>query len=497
MTSSYLSEPVLSCADLRAIEANAQTQGLTLMERAGAAAAEYVQKIAHAGAGPILILCGPGNNGGDGFVLARLLKQTGYRVDVVCSADTKNMPTDAQNAYQAWCDSGGEVSKYLPPKSYALIVDALFGIGLTRAVEGIYARWIEYVNSQAIPVLALDIPSGLNADAGAIAGGEYGCVLHATYTLSFIALKPGLLTLDGPDACGTIKNDALQLENELAKYLTRTIGLDLFSPCLRPRARNSHKGSFGNAAIIGGTTGMVGAALLAGRAALHIGAGRVFVSLLDTRALSVDVHQPELMLQSAEHSISAATAIAIGPGLGQSKEASQLLEECVAQDKPLVCDADALNLIAQNSNLADQLCMRKAATLLTPHPAEAARLLRTTTTEIQSNRIQSAQGLAKKFNAHIVLKGCGSIVCEPNGNWYINTSGNPGMASAGMGDVLTGILCSILAQGWSARDALLAGVHLHGRAADLCVAENIGPIGLCAGEVIQAARRIFNQWCIT
>jgi hydroxyethylthiazole kinase-like uncharacterized protein yjeF len=304
-----------------------------------------------------------------------------------------------------------------------------------------------------------------------------------------------LLTLDGPDYCGVLHVADLGLNDAVAAALHGVlISGGVLNHLLPPRPRNSHKGTYGSAGIIGGALGMTGAALLAGRAALNCGAGRVYAGLLAANATLVDPLQPELMLRPADGvlRLDHLTALAVGPGLGDSPDAAEYLDWALEQNVPLVLDADALNLLATFSTLKDKLKQRVTATILTPHPAEAARLLGCDTAAVQRDRIAAALQLAREYNAGVVLKGCGSICAWPDGHWAINTSGNPGMASAGMGDVLTGIVVALLAQGVDERHALTGAVHLHGAAADQLISEGIGPIGLTAGEVIESARSLLN-----
>jgi len=490
------SRPIYPVAGIRAIEALAIPGAEPpLMERAGAAAAMLAARLA-TGAGPVLVACGPGNNGGDGFVMARLLQGVGRRVEVAFAGDPSRLPADAAAAHAAWLAAGGTTHTELPPappEGWALVVDALFGIGLQRPLEGRYADWIEALNTQPCPRLAVDIPSGLDADTGR----RLGACFAATHTITFIALKPGLLTLDGPDQCGEVHLTPIDVAAEaLAPAPGREISPALFAARLQPRLRNSHKGSYGDAALIGGAPGMVGAAVLAGRAAAHLGAGRVLLGLLDPSALTVDILRPELMFRTAAELLAdpAIGAFAVGPGLGQSDAARALVHDAVQRSTPLVLDADALNLVARDTELQQAVARRSAPTLLTPHPAEAARLLACTTPDVQADRLAAALRLAAQLNAWVVLKGCGSVVASPNDAWWINTSGNPAMATAGMGDVLSGILAALLARGWDASEALLAGVHLHGLAGDACCAELGLDSGLLADEVAPAARRCFNHW---
>jgi len=460
------------------------------MARAGLAAAELARSMAGDNGKPILICAGPGNNGGDAFVLARRLKQWWFSVTVVFSGNESKLPADAADAFRAWRDAGGTTVNDIPrAQDWGLIVDGLFGIGLQRDIGGAFAGQIAAISAMRAPVLAIDIPSGLDADTGRV----LGCAVHATHTITFIGLKAGLLTLDGPDYCGHIHVDDLDLDTAGAPGTVLAGGV--LDGVLPPRARNTHKGSFGSIGIVGGASGMAGAVLLAGRAAYRLGAGRVYLGFIDGGVPSVDMQQPELMLRHADEvlKLDHLTCLAVGPGLGQSPDAAHYLRRALEAPLPLVLDADALNLIAAIPALAQRAAARSASTLLTPHPAEAARLLATSTTDVQHDRIAAAKSLAQKFNAHVVLKGAGSICASPGAPWRINTSGNPGMASAGMGDVLTGIIAALLAQGVEAARALDAGVYLHGAAADACVAEGHGPVGLTASEVIHSARQFVNS----
>lgn len=270
----------------------------------------------------------------------------------------------------------------------------------------------------------------------------------------------------------------------------------LFRNILKPRPKNFHKGMAGSLAIIGGAPGMEGAALLAGRAALKLGAGRVYVGMLE-EAPTLDSALPELMLRHADEVLGLdLDAIVIGPGLGKGDRPETLLGAVLASDIPCVIDADALNLIAENADLRKACARRAAETLLTPHPAEAGRLLAETTAQVQADRLKAARVLSANLNAHVVLKGNGSVLIARDGHWFINTSGNPGMASAGMGDVLSGFLGSLLAQKYSGETALVLGTHLHGCAADECVRAGAGPVGLTAGELLDPARRLWNRWLL-
>jgi hydroxyethylthiazole kinase-like uncharacterized protein yjeF len=459
-------QPVYLTQDIRRIEQAAGAASPPLMERAGAAAADLAATLCTDKGKDVLVLAGPGNNGGDARVVARLLQERFFRVSL--ATKTEEIPNNAH---------------------WNLVVDGLFGIGLARPIEGEFAQLVDYANAQSCPVLALDIPSGLDSDTGRV----YGCAVRATHTITFIGLKPGLLTLAGPDHCGQISVADLSLKN-LETGNGWVAEPALFAHVLKPRPRSFHKGMAGSLGVVGGAPGMKGAALLSGRAALKLGAGRVYVGMLEEEPY-VDAGAPELMFRHADEVLGLdLDAIVIGPGLGQGERAETLLGAVLASELPCVLDADALNLIAENEDLRKACARRSADTLLTPHPAEAARLLAETTAQVQADRLKAARALGANLNAHVVLKGNGSVLIARDGHWFINASGNPGMASAGMGDVLSGILGALLAQKYSGETALVLGTHLHACAADECVRAGAGPVGLTAGELIDPARRIWNRW---
>jgi hydroxyethylthiazole kinase-like uncharacterized protein yjeF len=448
--------------EIREIERKAGE--LPLMERAGRAAADMAAELC---AGKdVLVLAGPGNNGGDARIAAARLEESFFRVKVV--SHPRELP---------------------PDRSWGMVIDGLFGIGLAREITGDYAELVQYANRQSCPVLALDVPSGIQSDTGQ----ALGCAVRATHTITFIALKPGLLTLDGPDHCGEIRVAGLDLDLSGAKPNAWVAERTLFESALKPRPRNFHKGNAGSLGVIGGARGMTGAALLSGRSALKLGAGRVYVGLLEH--LAVDFGAPELMLRHVDDVLGQdLDAVVAGPGLGRTEHGATLVGAVLASDLPCVLDADALNLLADDKDLRNACARRSADTLLTPHPAEAGRLLGTTTGRIQEDRIAAARALAERYNTHVVLKGNGSVLVARDGHLFINTTGNPGMASAGMGDVLSGILGALLAQRLSGESALVLGVHLHGAAADALAADGVGPVGLTAGELPDVARRLWNGW---
>lgn len=489
-------------AEIRQIEqtAFATLPSYTLMQRAGTAAADCAQQLlaAHAPNAAILVLVGPGNNGGDALEAASQLAHCGWEVSIHFSCDPTRLPTDAQQALaRAQASPAHFIGDNIPTQNHwALVIDGLFGIGLTRAIKGKISQLIEQINALHCPVLALDVPSGLDADTGVIVGADVddkGIAIRATHTVTFIGNKAGLHTCEGRDYAGLVYVRDLDINADLFPTSSSHLNhIELFASALHLRRHNSHKGSYGDVAVLGGAHGMVGAAVLAARTAAKSGAGRVFLACI-AESLSYDSAQPELMCrQAADFDFNSATIVA-GPGLGMSRDAHDFLAKALAAHTPLVLDADALNLIAVEAGLQQKLFARKAATLLTPHPLEAARLLGLTTQQIQADRLAAARALAKKFNATTILKGSGSVIAAPDGKTVINTTGNPALATAGAGDVLSGLCGALLAQNWPVWETALAAVWLHGKAADNLVANGIGPIGLTASELIPEIRAALNQ----
>jgi hydroxyethylthiazole kinase-like uncharacterized protein yjeF len=459
---SLVSPPLFLGANIRAIDTAwaARHPEISLMARAGAAAAGRAAMLAGPPGPPVLVLAGPGNNGGDALVAARALRAAGYTVVVVSNSDGTRLPPDAHEAWAQWGAAGGRVEADIPAgEAYALVVDGLFGVGLAREVSGSAARWIDTANRFACPRLALDVPSGLDSDTGRVRG----TAIRATATLTFLGLKPGLLTADGPDCCGELLLEALGVDADLCPATAGTVLTGLAPRHVLPaRRKNSHKGDYGRVVVIGGAPGMVGAALIAGRAAIEFGAGSVTVGALDERVV-VDFGEPRLMFANPESLLDTRpTVLAIGPGLGQTPRAHTLLAAALAAPCPLILDADALNLLANDRRLAEQVSSRHAPTLLTPHAGEAGRLLGIASGEIQANRIAAAQRLSEEFRAHVALKGAGTVIAHPDGRYAINTSGGPWLARAGSGDRLTGVVAALIGQGMRAENAIEAAVWLHG-----------------------------------
>jgi len=467
-------------AELRAIEQAAQ-RGLPpgdLMARAGRGAARRIDALAGERRATVAIVAGPGNNGGDGFVVAAELVARGH--EVTCALIDAAAPTasDALAAFTRWRDGGGTVRPTLPDRRFDIVVDALFGIGLARPLQGPFLAAADWINAHGDQVVALDVPSGLDSDRGAWVGGIAG--VQASRTVTFLGDKPGLHTGAGAGAAGEVQVDALAVDlPDAALQLSAPVD---FSEVARPRASDTHKGSFGNVLVLGGGPGMVGAPLLAARAALRLGAGRVFVDCIGAPELRVDPVQPELMFRPYA-TLSGVECMVVGCGLGSDGNARAALAWSLAGSHALVVDADALNLLAAEPTLRQALQQRTACTVLTPHPLEAARLLGRAANDVQADRIDAARRLAREFNAVVVLKGAGTVIAAPDGRTAINPTGSPALASAGTGDVLAGMLGALLAQGFEPWAAVLAAVWLHGTSV-----RGLGDIGVVAGEV--AARAV-------
>lgn len=487
-------------ADLRALETRyaATLPPHTLMAHAGAVAADWLyaqlSTPAKTGRRPILFLAGPGNNGGDAYVAARKLSARGVSVRIWQIAPPST--DDARWAHTQALTAGIPIDP--PPETWPeslkfdWVVDGMFGIGLSRPLEGAAAALAMQLNTRRAKVLALDIPSGLPADTGQ----PTGIVLRATATLAFLGATPGLLTGLGRNLTGVVRVASLGLTHPQAQCTpaAAVVSPHLFAAHLPYRHPASHKGTHGSLAIVGGHDGMVGAPLLSARAGLYGGAGRVYVGFVASGHPAYDPVQPELMLRHAENiTPGAMQAIAIGPGLGTDAASSACLTRMILHtDTPLVLDADALNLLASEPANAKYVRARKGPTVLTPHPLEAARLAGCHVTHVQANRLDIARTLAKQFNAVVVLKGAGSVIDDGQQTW-INPTGNAALATAGTGDVLTGLIGALLAQGMPTSAAVLAAVWLHGYAADRLVAHGVGPAGLTASELLPTIREVLNR----
>jgi hydroxyethylthiazole kinase-like uncharacterized protein yjeF len=468
-----------SVSELRAIEAAAQRDlpAGELMARAGRGAARRIDEWASARRAAVCVVAGPGNNGGDGFIVASELKRRGHTVTCTLVGAAQPAAADALAAFQQWRAGGGTVQTTLPGRRFDIVIDALLGIGLTRPLAGPFLDATHWMEHHAERLVALDVPSGLDADRGAWVGGVEG--VRASATITFLGDKPGLHTGAGVDAAGDVHVDPLGLDVPAA-------GVQLadptdFAALSRSRARDTHKGSFGSVLVLGGGAGMVGAPLLAARAALRLGAGRVYVDCLGAPELHLDPVQPELMFRP-HASLAALDCAVVGCGAGVDAAARAALAWALAQPHALVIDADALNLLADDAALRSALQQRTAASVLTPHPLEAARLLQASADEVQADRLGAARRLARELDAIVVLKGAGSVIAEPGGRTAINPTGSPALATAGTGDVLAGMLGAFLAQRFDPWQCTLGAVWLHGAAA-----RGAGDVGLVAGEVAPRA----------
>jgi len=485
--------PLYTAAQVRELDRIAIQEcgidGYELMSRAGRALADCVLR-RWPQVGQVCIVCGAGNNGGDGYVLGRLLRDSGIEVTLLALADPDRLSGDAARAAGDYRAAGGVVSAYQGelPAAAGLLVDALLGTGLDRPVEGRYRAAIEALNRHPAPLLAVDLPSGLHADSGAV----LGVAAQAVCTVTFIGRKRGLYTGAGVQYAGTVEFADLAVPADI--YQTQQAGVELIEQpplqrLLGARRRDAHKGDFGHVLVVGGNHGMSGAARLAAQAAARCGAGLVSVATRAAHAPLLDAGCPELMVHAVEQAaglaplLARATLVVAGPGLGQDAWSQQLLGRVLDSDLPLVLDADALNLLARDP-------LRRDDWILTPHPGEAARLLGESGAAIQADRFAAVQRLVSEFGGSVVLKGAGSLVGDAEGLLRLCARGNPGMASGGMGDVLSGVLGALLAQRLPRFEAACAGVWLHATAADR--AAQAGERGLLASDLMPWLRRLVN-----
>lgn len=463
--------------------------GRTLMERAGAAVFRAL-RAQWPDLSRVAVVCGLGNNGGDGYVVARLAREAGLQVMVLQLGDVNKVHGDALGMLEGLRAAGIEPQPFdadmLPDAE--VIVDAVFGTGIDREVSGEWRAAIEAINHSGLPVVAVDIPSGLNADTG----HSLGAAVYAALTVTFVGAKQGLFTGDGPDCCGAVMFDDLQVPGEALSGVRPTafrLTYPGMSRLLGPRHRAAHKGEFGHVLVIGGDHGMAGAVRLAGEAALRAGAGLVSVATRREHAPIVCAPCPELMCHGIEdvtglqHLLSKASVVAIGPGLGQGAWARHMFRRVLECSLPLVVDADALNLLAGEP-------LRRGNWVLTPHPGEAGRLLGITAKDVQADRFAAVNALHQRYGGVVVLKGAGTLIFDGGGPVDICCGGNPGMASGGMGDALTGIITSLIGQGMSLIDAARLGVCLHAQAGDLAARE--GERGMVASDLIQYLRFLGN-----
>ena len=472
-----MSRTIMNLEESRELEARcAVRMGLdTLMRRAGTFAAKWLDE--RLPCPHVTVLAGPGNNGGDAIVCACELKRLGHTVQLVMPGGEPKTEL-AREMLADWSALGGTVisDPYMTEKADA-VVDGLFGTGLKRPITGDYLDAILWFNERQCFRLALDVPSGLHSETGHWVGTMPGVTADATIT--FLSAKSGLYMNEGVDAAGAVVVSELDVSVPLTRL--GLIEYSDFDHICQPRPKFSHKGTFGHVAVVGGAEGHIGAALLSARAALRMGAGTVTVELLTPNAMMVDPVAPELMLSSTPLDFSRFTAAVIGPGLGQSAAAKARLEAALASNIPLVLDADALNLIAGDKALLTTLLHRTVATVLTPHEAEGARLLKVTPQIIQSDRVNAVRDIALQTGAITVLKGPGTLIAMRSSRTWLSPYATASLATAGSGDVLSGMIASFLGQRYDTVESVLGAVMLHGYAGKERVA------GLTASEIASLA----------
>jgi NAD(P)H-hydrate epimerase len=483
---------VYAAAQVRAMDRHAidviGIPGYTLMQRAAEAALALLRQ-QWPEANRITVLCGSGNNAGDGYVLARLARDAGLSVSTCAVVDPLRLAGEAARAYADFTATGGRDSGFSGTGLAAtdVVVDALLGTGVDRPVEGAMRDCIDAVNASGLPVLALDLPSGLDADTGLI----HGSAIAATRTITFVALKAGLFLGDAWDCVGELAFAGLGIPEaacEAQAPVIRRMEGRLLEAALPKRRRSAHKGDHGRVLIVGGLA-MDGAARLAGEAALRTGAGLVTVATDAASVAPIVAGRPELICNAVksaaelERLVNAADAVAIGPGLGLGRSARDVFGTVAGCGKALVVDADALTLLAEKPQQRDDW-------ILTPHPGEAARLLGTDAATVQRDRLGSARAIAARYGGVCVLKGAGTLVALKESLPWVCDYGNPGMATAGAGDVLTGIIAALVAGGCELERAATAGVLLHARAGDR--AARAGERGLVASDLIAQLQAVVN-----
>lgn len=478
----------------------ATTQGISLsalMERAGQAFFSYLQEQCP-DAQQLFIVAGKGNNGGDGFVVARLAHEQGIQVTVYFCGETSQLKGDALAAFEQLASTHVTIiyqseltlkNEFFTENHYDLIVDALFGIGFKGALQAPYIELVELLNHSGVPIMSVDVPSGLNASTG----GVSTVAIKAWQTVTFIVLKQGLLTGQAAKHVGHLKLASLTLNDPFNELIDGNVFIqgNATLPPKPARDEVSHKGDIGLLLTVGGQKGMPGAIRLASEAALRSGAALVAVSCHQENHSLVLTGRPELMLAPDNATQLAdslffekAKVIILGPGLGQSQWSESLFKQVVASPKPMVVDADGLNILSRNP-------VKKDNWVLTPHPGEAAKLLGITVAEVESDRFAACKAIVEQYGGICVLKGAGSLMYDGKETW-INTSGNSGMASGGMGDVLSGIIAAMLMQVTSPFDAVRLAVYFHGKAADI-IARQQGKIGMLASDLFPEVQRLLNE----
>lgn len=484
----YQTQQIRECERLAAERFN--ISGDVLMARAGKAALDFmVRKFPNAKR--VAVFCGSGNNGGDGYVLAELAFERGLTVTVYQIGDHSQLKNEAKAAYEHCKQTNVPIEKFQDKMDLQrpdLVVDAICGIGVHDALRDDVVNAIENIRRTHAPVLALDVPTGIDADTGLV----LGAAVKAAATITFIGYKLGLLTGSGSSYTGELVMNDLQLPPDLFAYVepvAEKIQMTTFNNYLKARLRDWHKGMSGHVLVIGGAQGFSGAARLAGMAALRVGAGLVTIATDTASADFMNAEWPELMChgiqkpEELEPLLQKADVIILGPGLTQSDWARDLWQAAVKQDTWTVIDADGLNILAAHPKVRENW-------ILTPHPGEAARLLGQTSQVIQHDRLEAVKELARLYGGVAVLKGAGTLVAAPNGLPAVCDKGNPGMASAGMGDILSGVIGGLLSQGIPPGEAARLGVILHATAGDMAAKD--GERGMIATDLLPYLRRLSN-----
>ncbi len=479
-----MAQQILNLDELATLEHRYQSQlpQAELMRRAGLAIADRIGEALEPGK-HVVFICGPGNNGGDGFAAARLLLERGYRVTTALIGCDKPKADDALLMFNAYTAAGGIViSDPYNAEKADVVVDALFGTGLKKPLSGDFQDAAMWFNERQALHISVDIPSGLDPMTGNWVGGVKGCM--ADITIAMLAPKAGCFMCVGADAAGVVEVNELGVSVPLT-----TVGLiepDDFRHVLEERSRNSHKGTYGHVAVVGGETGKIGAAILAARAAIVCGAGSVTVEFMSDRAPAFDSIYPELMMAEGEIDLTKTSCNVVGCGMGFTEKARKRLADAIAAPVPLIVDADALRMIAEDNDLQDALLARRAHTVITPHPGEAAAIIHSTPQKVQADRIGAARELAVQTGAISILKGAGTVVALRSSRTWINPTGSAMLATAGSGDVLSGMLGAFFAQGYDMVSATLAAVYLHGRAGEDYAA------GFTASDIAPAAAQTLN-----
>lgn len=510
---------ILNSQEMREIDQQAINEygipGIVLMENAGLQTAELVLNLLkQSGGRNAIILAGKGNNGGDGLVIARHLFNKGLNVETFLLANPGELGNDSSTNYNILARLGSKIYKLVEEKdlnqlmlslrSGDIVIDAIYGNGFKGGLNNFDSRVVKLVNQTNLPVVAVDIPSGVEADTGRV----YGEAIKATHTVTFALPKLGLILEPGREYTGELIVADISIPNKLlenSNLKKNLIDSKFIQPLIRPRPAESHKGSYGHALVIGGSPGLTGAVIMSAQSALVTGAGLVTAALPESLLSIVDSHLVEVMttplaedargyialqaLPAIENLLGTSSVCLIGPGMSGYPDAAAVVHFLLERSGiPLVIDADGLNALQNNTRI---LKGRQVPVVLTPHPGEMARLTGKSIEEIQANRVDIAMYYAREWEVTLVLKGNRTIIADPFGNIYINTTGNPGMATAGSGDVLSGIITGLIAQGLKPHDSAIAGVYLHGRAGDIAK-ERKGERGMLAGDIIQAIPDILS-----